>query len=178
MIQNPVRFFIHTCVVFTFAGGIAMAEEGGQKARALILDPAGKEIGTAVLAEQKDGVVITLKVAGLTPGKHGFHIHETGTCDPPEFKLAGSHFNPYKKHHGAKSPQGSHAGDLPNLEVKEDGTAEITAVARQVTLGKGPASLLKEGGTALVIHGKPDDYVSDPAGNAGPRVACGEIRVE
>lgn len=145
------------------------------KAHAELVDPAGKSVGTATLTEQKGGVKLMLKVSGLKPGKHGFHIHETGTCTPPDFKSAGGHFNPFQKHHGMENPAGMHAGDLPNLEVKDDGTAEATVVAAGVTLKKGPASLFKEGGTAIVIHADPDDNKSDPAGNAGARVVCGVI---
>lgn len=145
------------------------------KARADIVDSAGKSIGTATLTEQKDGVKVALKVSGLSPGKHGFHFHEKGSCTPPDFKSAGGHFNPFHKHHGMQNPKGKHAGDLPNLEVKEDGTAEVAVVAAGTTLRKGSGSLLKEGGTAIVIHAQPDDNMTDPAGNAGDRVACGVV---
>lgn len=163
------------CSVLSLATGSAWAGGKAMKARADIRDPAGKSIGTATLTEQKDGVKVKVMVSGLAPGKHGFHFHEKGACTPPDFKSAGEHFNPFKKHHGIDNPAGKHVGDLPNLEVKEDGTAEATLVATGATLGKGPGSLLKEGGTALVIHAGPDDYKSDPAGNAGPRVACGVV---
>jgi len=167
-----------TCAVFSalcLITGTAQAMSHGMKARADILDAKGKSIGTATLTEQKDGVKVMLKVSGLAPGQHGFHIHEKGTCTPPDFKSAGGHFNPFKKHHGSDNPEGKHAGDFPNLEVKEDGTAQASVVATGATLKKGAASLLKPGGTAIVIHANPDDYKSDPAGNAGDRVACGVI---
>jgi len=163
------------CSVFFLVTSTALAGSKEMKARADILDPAGKSIGTATLTEQKDGVKIVLKVSGLTTGKHGFHIHENGVCTPPDFKSAGGHFNPFHKQHGIDNPQGKHAGDIPNLEVGKDGAAEVTVVALGTTLGKGPGSLLKEGGTAIVIHADPDDNKSDPAGNAGPRVACGVV---
>ncbi|HYS43550.1 MAG TPA: superoxide dismutase family protein [Geobacteraceae bacterium] len=145
------------------------------KARADIKDATGKTMGTATLTEEKKGVKIVLKVSGLSPGKHGFHLHEKGACDPPDFKSAGGHFNPFGKHHGAKNPEGKHAGDFPNLEVKENGTAEVTVVAEGATLKKGVGSLLREGGTAIVIHADPDDEMSDPAGNSGTRIGCGTI---
>jgi Cu-Zn family superoxide dismutase len=163
------------CSVFFLVTGNALAGSKEMKARANILDPAGKTVGSATLTEQKDGVRIVLKVSGLTPGKHGLHIHENGDCALPDFKSAGGHFNPFQKHHGIDNPQGKHAGDIPNLEVNKDGTVEMTVVATETTLGKGPGSLLKEGGTAIVIHADPDDNKSDPAGNAGPRVACGVV---
>ena len=167
-----------TCAVFCalcLYAGTAHAMSHGMKARADIKDADGKSVGTATFTEQKDGVKLRLKVSGLAAGKHGFHIHETGTCTPPDFKSAGGHFNPFKKQHGMENPAGKHAGDFPNLEVKEDGAAQITVIATGATLKKGPASLLKPGGTAIVIHAAPDDYKTDPAGNAGVRVACGVI---
>ena len=167
-----------TCAVFCafcLYAGTTHAMSHGMKARAEIKDASGKSVGTATFTEQKDGVKLKLKVSGLTAGKHGFHIHETGTCTPPDFKSAGGHFNPFKKQHGMENPAGKHAGDFPNLEVKEDGAAQITVIATGATLKKGPASLLKPGGTAIVIHADPDDYKTDPAGNAGARVACGVI---
>ena len=163
------------CSVCVLATGTAFAGSMALKARADIIDPTGKTIGTATLTEPKDGVKVKLKVSGLAPGKHGYHIHETGTCTTPDFKSAGGHFNPFHKHHGLENPQGKHAGDLPNLEAKKNGKAKVTFVATEATLKAGPGSLLKEGGTAIVIHADPDDNMSDPAGNAGARVACGVI---
>jgi Cu-Zn family superoxide dismutase len=175
MVKSKTFLF---CLLFFLVTGTALADSKEMKARADILDSAGKMIGTATITEQKDGVKIALKVSGLSPGKHGFHIHENGACTPPDFKSAGGHFNPLHKHHGIKNPQGKHAGDLPNLEVMEDGTAELTVVAGETTLGKGAGALLKEGGTSLVIHAAPDDEMTDPAGNAGARVACGVVTAE
>lgn len=163
------------CCTLCLMGGTAHAMSHEMKARADIVDAKGKSIGKATFTEQKDGVKVMLKVSGLPAGKHGFHIHETGTCTPPDFKSAGGHFNPFKKGHGMENPAGKHAGDFPNLEVKQDGTAQVTVIATGATLKKGPASLLKPGGTAIVIHADPDDYKTDPAGNAGNRVACGVI---
>jgi len=163
------------CSVIVLAAGSAWAGSKHMKAGAELMDATGKPIGMATLTEQKDGVKVTVKVSGLKPGQHGFHIHENGTCTAPDFKSAGGHFNPFKKHHGIENPEGKHAGDLPNLTVKEDGSAEASFVATGTTLGKGPGSLFKEGGTAIVIHADPDDNKNDPAGNAGARVACGVV---
>jgi Cu-Zn family superoxide dismutase len=115
-------------------------------------------------------------VKGLPSGKHGFHLHAVGKCDPPEFTTAGAHFNPGRKRHGLKSAQGPHAGDLPNLEVGADGSGKLEYVTKLVTLGSGPASLFDADGTALVIHANPDDDVTDPTGNSGGRIACGTLR--
>lgn len=163
-------------LIFILVSGSAWAGGGkALQARADLMDPDGKKIGTAVLTEQADGVKLVLKVSGLTPGKHGFHLHENGICTPPEFKSAGGHYNPFHKQHGSANPQGMHAGDLPNLEVSPNGAAEVTTVITGTSLAGGPASLFKEGGTSIVIHAAPDDYMTDPAGNAGPRVACGVV---
>ena len=169
-----LKLLLAGCLFF-LATGNALAGGKAIKARADILDPAGKTIGTAIMTEQKDGVKVAVKVSGLTPGKHGFHFHETGVCTPPDFKSAGGHFNPFHRRHGTDNPLGKHVGDLPNLEVNEGGAAEVSAVAAGATLGKGPASLLKVEGTSIVIHADPDDNMSDPAGNAGPRIACGVV---
>lgn len=162
-------------IMFATASGAA---EKNKAATAQLKDASGKVVGTATFKEKKDGVEVKVDVSGLQPGKHGIHLHEKGKCDPPDFKSAGEHFNPSMKHHGTKNPQGKHAGDLPNLEVKNDGTAKMTATAEGATLGKGASSLLKEGGTALVIHADPDDEKTDPTGKSGTRIACGVVTMK
>lgn len=166
---------ILAATILCLAAATALAGNAALQARVDIVDAAGKAIGTATFKERKEGVELVLKVAGLAPGKHGLHLHETGVCIPPDFKSAGGHFNPYHKQHGMDNPQGMHAGDLPNLLVEADGAAELALVAHGITLSSGPASLLQAGGTSLVIHAGPDDNLTDPAGNAGPRVACGVV---
>jgi len=151
------------------------AAHAAQAARAVLKDAKGGKVGTATLKETKDGVAVALRVQGLPPGKHAFHVHAVGKCDDAEFKSAGPHFNPAGKKHGVRNPDGHHAGDLPNLEVGADGKGTVKHEVRGVTLGKGPSSLFGPEGTALVIHASPDDELTDPAGNAGARIACGVI---
>lgn len=103
------------------------------------------------------------------------HIHEIGTCEPPDFESAGDHFNPDKKEHGLLNQKGPHAGDLPNLIVGEDGTAKVNMTANNVTFKEKKTSLYTKNGTSLVIHKQADDGMSQPAGNSGYRIACGEI---
>ncbi len=144
-------------------------------AQALLVDAQGTELGRATFAQLPQGVLIKLKASNLPPGVHGFHIHAGGACHAPAFASAGGHFNPDGKSHGFKNPNGPHAGDLPNLTVPPNGTVDVETLAKRVTLEEGPNSLFKEGGTSLMIHADPDDYLSDPSGNSGARIACGSI---
>jgi Cu-Zn family superoxide dismutase len=140
-------------------------------------DAKGQSVGTATITGAKggSGVTIKLNVKDLPPGEHAAHIHGVAKCEAPGFTSAGPHFNPDKKHHGLENPEGPHAGDMPNFTVKANGTGKTTLTDPRVNLGEDDHSVFANGGTALVIHAKADDMKSDPAGNAGDRIACGVI---
>lgn len=154
-----------------------MAKDSGPMIKRIdIINSKGIKTGTAVLSSIPEGVKMQVEVTGLAPGKHGIHIHQYGVCTGPDFKTAGEHLNPEGKKHGFNNPQGPHAGDLLNLEVGADGKGRAELVNKMVTLDKDKAnSLLKQGGTSLVIHEAEDDYMTDPSGNSGARIACGVI---
>jgi Cu-Zn family superoxide dismutase len=136
----------------------------------------GKDVGKVTLTQTQAGVRLQLALNGLAPGEHAFHVHAVGKCEPPGFTSAGPHFNPGQKKHGKENPEGHHDGDMDNVTVPANGKLDLTVVNKEITLEKGkPNSVFQDGGTALVVHAKQDDYKTDPAGNAGDRVACGVI---
>ena len=147
----------------------------GSRATAELKDKDGKTVATATLSERPGGVLVRLEAKGLTPGLHAVHVHAVGKCEGPAFTSAGGHFNPAGKKHGHKSPDGAHAGDLPNMLVAKDGAGRFEALTDAITLRTGAMSVFDADGSALMIHAGTDDNVTDPTGNAGDRAACGLI---
>ena len=145
----------------------------GQTAVASMAGADGSPMGTVTLVQGPNGVLVSADVGGLAPGPHGFHIHGVGACTP-DFSAAGGHFAPDDSGHGFMHPDGSHAGDLPNIHAGSDGAARADAFTDKVTLAAGgETSLFDSDGSAIIIHAGPDSYGPEPG--AGDRIACGVI---
>jgi superoxide dismutase, Cu-Zn family len=143
-------------------------------AKAGLKDRSGKPVGDVDLIQMPNGVLLKLSIKGLPTGEKAFHIHAVGKCEAP-FTSAGGHFNPDGHKHGLMAGPG-HAGDMPNLHIPQSGELTVEILNTAVTLEKGkPNSVFDADGSAIVIHAGPDDYKSDPAGNAGDRIACALI---
>lgn len=152
----------------------ASPDAAADSARADVVDLRGVGIGAVILTATEDGVALDGALIGLPPGEHGFHIHETGSCEPP-FDSAGDHLGAGESAHGFDALDGPHAGDLRNITVADDSTATVEQANDRVTLHGGAVELLDEDGSAIVVHSGPDDYASQPSGNSGDRIACGVI---
>ena len=161
-------------VILLAAPARAEDASNAQRASAVLKDTSGKEVGRAVFTATPSGALLDLKLDGVQPGVHALHIHAVGKCEGPDFKSAGPDFNPDQTKHGIMSPEGPHAGDLPNIHVPADGKLEVEFLNPVVTISQ-EAALLDTDGTSIVIHANADDYKTDPDGNSGPGIACGVI---
>ena len=146
-----------------------------ERARADLKNANGKIVGTATLRQTREGVSISIQIMDLAPGLHAVHIHSIGQCEGPAFASAGGHFNPLNMKHGLKSPDGPHAGDLPDLYVNKDRKGRYQVLIQTVTLDAGKLSIDDTDGKSIVIHATADDNLTDPAGSSGDRIACAVI---
>ena len=144
------------------------------KAIAVIHPTQGNEArGVVKFSEEKNGMHIVADISNLTPGTHGFHIHEFGDCACPDANCAGGHYNPTKQPHGGPHDKKRHSGDLGNIEADVQGNAHIDLIDDVITLN-GRHSII---GRSVIIHEKADDFISQPSGDAGARIGCGVIGI-
>ena len=152
----------------------ATLDPSGPRAVATLESRSGSAVsGTASFQQAGQKVRVEVRVAGLTPGEHGFHVHEAGDCSAPDASSAKGHFNPAGKSHGHHGSAEHHAGDMPNLVADSNGNAVVSVELDGFALVQGPDGIVQR---SVIIHADPDDYKSQPAGNSGKRVACGVIR--
>jgi Cu-Zn family superoxide dismutase len=157
------------------AGCAGMSSGEGPKASARLEPTRGNTaIGSVVFTQKGDRVVVVANVSGLKPGQeHGFHIHEKGDCSSGDGMSTGGHFNPFGKTHGQHGQGERHGGDLPVLKADASGNAVLEATLDIITVADGPGSVV---GRGMIVHRDPDDYKTQPTGNAGPRIACAVIQ--
>ena len=160
------------------AAGLAACQttpEDAPRANAQLQPTKGsKTFGEATFEQKGSKVHVVVYVQGLQPGQeHGLHIHEVGDCGSGDGMSTRGHFDPFKKPHGAHSSAERHAGDLPSLKAGPDGRAKVDFELDVITVTPGPASIV---GRGLIVHAQPDDFKTQPTGNAGARIACGVIR--
>lgn len=149
----------------------------GEKAHVEIKSRDGKDLGTVSVVETTSGVLLKVRLKGLPPGPHGMHLHDNKKCEG-DFASAGAIYNPLGAKHGFLNDEGPMAGDLPNIFANAQGEVEVDVLSPFVTLNKeAEESVFDTDGTSIVVFEKADDYVSEPEGNAGTRIACGSLVV-
>jgi Cu-Zn family superoxide dismutase len=154
--------------------GFSRERERITRAVAVLHPTKGNSVrGIVTFTKEKGGIMVVADIEGLTPGKHGFHIHEYGDCSAPDGTSAGGHFNPEGKPHGAPTSQNRHVGDLGNIPANAEGKAHYEWTDPVMTF-TGTRSII---GRAIIVHADEDDLKSQPTGNAGPRIACGVIGI-
>ena len=172
----------HKFIAPVLAAGLlacAIPAQAAQSAMAELVNAKGASAGMATLTEAPKGVLVMIAARGLAPGWHGVHFHEVGDCSKADFTSAGGHVHMMATHvHGLLNPDANEAGDLPNLYVGADGTgfAEFLSTTVSLNGADGRPALLDANGSALVVHANADDFLTQPIGGAGPRIACGVIK--
>lgn len=141
-----------------------------------IRDGSGRSVARGAATQIGDGIRVRIEAAGLPAGIYGAHVHAVGRCTPPAFDSAGPHWNPTQRRHGRDNPQGQHLGDLPNLMVGTNGQGMFEFTIPNASLTGGSRGILDADGAAIVVHARADDYRTDPSGNSGGRIGCGELR--
>jgi len=172
---KPVLFSFVAVALLAGCETIQSMWSGGEKATANLQPTKGSNVrGTVNFAQSGDKVRVSANITGLRPnGEFGFHIHEAGDCSSGDGMSAKGHFNPYGKPHGQHSSPERHAGDMPSLKSDANGNAAATFDLDIITVAPGPASIV---GRGLIVHVQPDDYKTQPTGNAGARSACAVIQ--
>jgi superoxide dismutase, Cu-Zn family len=168
-----MKLLIFVASIAMVAGCTTMTGQGPVAVAVLEPTKGNSTTGTVTFTQKGDKVTVVAKVSGLSPGQHGFHIHEKGDCSSGDGMSAGGHFNPFGKPHGNPSAPDHHAGDMPMLEANSSSNALLTADLDVATIGGGAADIV---GKAVIVHKDPDDFTTQPTGNSGARVACGVIR--
>jgi Cu-Zn family superoxide dismutase len=174
MIKN-ILYLTGASAVLLLVACHSMDHGTGQRATATLDSRSGSNAkGTVNFIAQGHDVLVTGSFSGLKPNaEHGFHVHEKGDCSAPDATSAGGHFNPDAKSHGMPGSGSNHAGDMPNIKSDANGNAVYSAKLSGFAINSGPNGILEK---SVVVHRDPDDYKSQPAGNSGPRIACGLIK--
>jgi len=177
--MNSLRAFFIGLTFLSFIGLIALAQTpparsaASSKAIAVLNPTAGNKVsGTVTFTPVADGVQVHADITGLTPGKHGFHVHEFGDCSAADLSSAGAHFNPTNQPHAGPDAAARHEGDMGNVEADASGKAKLDYVDHQISLTNDAKSVI---GRSVVVHAKPDDLKTQPSGDSGARIACGVI---
>ncbi len=171
-----IRNSVLATLVLVASSGCATAYESAadEVGSATIFNSVGEDVGSVRLYSLAGEVTISVSVQGLPEGSHAVHLHTAGDCSAGDFTSAGGHLNPGGNQHGTRNPMGAHLGDMPNVPVSADGIGTMSTILRGSS-DTVLAQIFDRDGTAVVVHAGPDDYRSDPAGNAGNRIACGII---
>lgn len=157
--------------------GACASTTSGPRAVAQLQSTTGNSAaGTVSFTQSGDKVLVSGEIRGLKPNaEHGFHVHEKGDCSSGDGMSAGGHFNPGGQPHGSHSDMAHHAGDIPSLKADASGVAKFSFESKTIAVGSGVNDIVGKG---LIVHRDPDDYKTQPTGNAGPRLACAVIKLD